>query len=102
MSMLISATNCSNYIFIFTTNHFESIEVGVRDHCHLIPFNKAPNANWLPLAKRIIQDAGISGVSDQALINVIDQCNGSARQILDAIVDLGLQLYRKNNHSNPV
>jgi replication-associated recombination protein RarA len=96
MSMLKSVMNSPTSVFILTTNHFEDIEIGVRDRCHCIAFNAAPDTNWLPLAKRIISDAGIIGITDAALLNVISKCNGSARQILDAINDLGIQVQRQN------
>jgi DNA polymerase III delta prime subunit len=96
MSMLKSVMNSPTSVFILTTNHFEDIEIGVRDRCHCIAFNAAPDTNWLPFAKRIISDAGIIGITDAALLNVISKCNGSARQILDAIIDLGIQVQRQN------
>jgi replication-associated recombination protein RarA len=101
MSMLKSVMNSTHCVFVLTTNHFEAIEMGVRDRCHCIAFNAAPSDKWLPLARRIISDAGISGVTDTALLNVISECNGSARQILDAVVDLGLQVLRQNSTASP-
>jgi hypothetical protein len=66
----------------------------VRNRCHCIPFNAAPEVGWLPLAQRILSDHGISGVTDRQLLSVIATGNGSARDILDAIVDLILQVKR--------
>jgi DNA polymerase III delta prime subunit len=94
MKALKSVMNSVNCVFILTTNNFQDIEVGVRNRCHCIPFNAAPEVAWLPLAKRILGDHGISGVTDQQLLNVIATGNGSARDILDAIVNLILRVKR--------
>ena len=45
---------------------------------------------WLPLARRIVSDAGISGISDQQLVDVIATGKGSARDILDALISVVL------------
>lgn len=95
MRILKSVMNYPNTLWVFTTNNFSAIEVGVRDRCHCIPFNAAPAANWLPLARRILAVAGIGGISDQLLEDVIAQCNGSARQIVSAIVDVALKASRR-------
>ncbi len=95
MRILKSVMNYPNTLWVFTTNNFSAIEAGVRDRCHCIPFNAAPAANWLPLARRILAVAGISGISDQLLEDVIAPCNGSARQIVSAIVDVALKARRR-------
>ena len=94
MKILKSVMNTQNCVFILTTNNFQEIEVGVRNRCHCIPFNAAPVAGWLPLAQRILGDHGVTGVTTQQLLNVIGTGNGSARDILDAIMDLILQVKR--------
>jgi DNA polymerase III delta prime subunit len=91
MAMLKSAMNTPNCVFILTTNNYEKIEIGVRDRCHQIAFNAAPAASWLSFARRILSDAGITVVSDTALLNVIQAGNGSARNILDGIVSIILK-----------
>ena len=95
MRILKSVMNYPNTLWVFTTNNFSAIEAGVRDRCHCIPFNAAPAANWLPLARRILAVAGITGISDQLLEDVIAPCNGSARQIVSAIVDVALKARRR-------
>jgi hypothetical protein len=77
-----------------TTNNFRLIEAGVRDRCHCIPFNAAEPARWLPICRRILADAGVGGVSDQALIDVIASGNGSARNILDGVISIVLKVGR--------
>jgi DNA polymerase III gamma/tau subunit len=88
MAVLKSVMNTQGCVFVLTTNQFQAIEAGVRSRCHCIPFNAAPAQTWLPLARRIISDAGINGVSDQQLVDVIATGKGSARDILDALVSV--------------
>jgi replication-associated recombination protein RarA len=95
MRILKSVMNYPNTLWVFTTNNFSAIEVGVRDRCHCIPFNAAPAANWLPLAHRILAVAGITGINDPLLEDVIAPCNGSARQIVSAITDVALKARRR-------
>lgn len=97
MLVLKSVMNTPNCVFILTTNNFQNVEVGVRSRCHCIPFNAAPAANWLPLAHRMLADAGITGIADQALIKVIDLCNGDARDIVTAIAALVLKVSRQRS-----
>lgn len=99
MATLKSVMNTAGCVFILTTNHFELIESGVRDRCHCIPFLGAPAQNWLPLAHRILSDAGISGISDPQLINVIAIGNGSARQILDVLTSVVLDALEQHTVS---
>lgn len=97
MAILKSAMNYPQTVWILTTNNFSQIETGVKDRCHCIAFNAAPAENWLPLAKRILAHAGISGISDAQLVAVIEPCDGSARKITDAIIDIALRVRRAAN-----
>jgi replication-associated recombination protein RarA len=90
MKMLKSVMNVPGCVFIMTTNNFSDVEAGVVSRCHCIPFNAAPSSSWLPLARRILSDAGVSGISDEQLLAVIEAGKGSARDILDTIVELFL------------
>jgi DNA polymerase III delta prime subunit len=90
MAVLKSVMNTPGCVFILTTNHFEKVEIGVRSRCHCIPFNAAPAVKWLPLAHRIMTDAGLNGISDQQLLAVILTGKGSARHITDALIDVVL------------
>jgi replication-associated recombination protein RarA len=90
MAVLKSVMNTPGCVFILTTNHFEKVEVGVRSRCYCIPFNAAPAVKWLPLARRIMADAGLNGISDQQLLAVIKTGKGSARDITDALIDVVL------------
>lgn len=96
MSILKSVMNYKNSLWVLTTNNFDAIEVGIRDRCHCIPFNAAPAERWLPLAKKILSHVGVIGIDEQLLIAVIARCNGSARNITDAIISIALQVHKEN------
>ncbi len=91
MAMLKSVMNTRGCVFILTTNHFDKIEPGVRSRCHCMPFHAAPAEKWLPLARRIMGDAGLHGISDQQLVAVIQTGKGSAREIKDALIDVVME-----------
>ena len=97
MAILKSAMNYRQTVWILTTNNFSQIEAGVKDRCHCIAFNAAPAENWLPLARRILAYAGIGGITDTQLVAVIEPCEGSARKITDAIIDIALRVRRVAN-----
>lgn len=94
MAVLKSVMNYPHTIWILTTNHINKIEAGIRSRCHCIAFNAAPAASWLPLARRILAHAGVSGIPDAQLIAVISPCNGSARDIVTAIMSVALRARR--------
>jgi replication-associated recombination protein RarA len=100
MMILKSTMNYSNTLWIITTNNFLDIEAGVKDRCHCIPFNAAPAANWIPLARRILTHAAVNGITDQQLEAVIKPCNGSARQITDAIIAIALKVLDQQESLN--
>lgn len=91
MDVLKSVMNTRGCVFILTTNHLDKVELGVRSRCHCIAFNAAPAEKWLPLARRIMADAGLHGISDQQLVAVIQTGKGSARDIKDALIDVVLE-----------
>jgi len=99
MANLKSVMNQRGTVWVLTTNDFTAVESGVRDRCHCIPFNAAPAERWLPLARRILAHAGVSGVSDAQLAAVITPCAGSARQITDAVAELTLAVRRGSQGS---
>ena len=87
MSSLKVAMNAGyrTSIFILTTNHLAKIDKSVKSRCHLIDFNPAPSAHWLPVLQRIFSYYGITGLSNASLLQLIHPCNGNARDILDAV-----------------
>ena len=94
MNLLKSVMNSVNAVFILTTNNFHKIEIGVKSRCHCIPFFPAAPEKWLAFAHRILRDAGIDNVTDQELLPVITNGNGSARAIEYAVIKLAIQ-YRQ-------
>ena len=94
MAILKSVMNYPKTVWVLTTNHFKDIEAGIKDRCHCIPFNAAPATSWLPFARSILAYAGVGGITDAQLVAVINPCNGSARQIIDAITGLALKARR--------
>ena len=94
MAMLKSVMNYPNTVWVLTTNHFDKIETGVRSRCHCIAFNAAAASAWLPLARRILGHAGVTGVTDAQLEAVIRPCNGSAREIVTAVISVANRAHR--------
>lgn len=92
MKMLKSVMNYPDCVFILTTNNFASVESGVVSRCHCIAFNAAPASSWLPLARRMLSDARMTGISDEQLLAVIETGKGSARDILDALISVVLNV----------
>lgn len=91
---LKSVMNTRNTVFILTTNHIENIEKGVLNRCHLIEFNAAACADWLPLAHRILNDVKVTGITDDLLLQIIAAGKGSAREIISGIVRVALKRQR--------
>ncbi len=75
-------------IFILTTNHISEVDKGVVNRCHVIHMMEAKPKDWLPRVKKIIIEMGANLPLDSSLIPVIRQCNGSARDILTAAVQI--------------
>ncbi len=78
-------------IFIMTTNDITAIDKGVVNRSHVIHMMVAKPQDWLPLVKRIIQACGAPLPPDSALIPVIAACDGSAREICSAAVEVAIQ-----------
>lgn len=88
MAVLKSVMNLPGTVWILTTNHFDKVEAGVRSRSHCIAFNAAPAKAWLTLGHRILNHAGVTGIPDAQLEAVIKACNGSARDIVAAIISI--------------
>ena len=76
-----------------------SIAKTINDANSHYPFFHNSKHDWLPLARRILNDSGVTGVNDSALLPVIEAGKGSARDILDGIVSvvLNIQSQATNN-----
>ena len=97
MKSLKSVMNIPGPIFILTTNNLSKVERGVQDRCHLVQFNAAPHAAWLPLVRRVIFDQCVPVPGDQHLLSMISHCQGSARQVVDSATEYVVQ-YRRQQH----
>ena len=82
-----------------TTNDLSAIEGGVLDRSILVEFNAAASNRWLPRVRKILKDYEVTDVKDQALIDIIDSCNGSARKILLAIRKIIYECSKKGSKS---
>ena len=78
-------------VFILTTNHIGEIDKGIVSRCHVIHMLEANPKDWLPLVKKVISKMGASLPPDSSLIPIIKQCDGSAREILTAAIQVGVE-----------
>lgn len=98
MDSLKAAMNIASFqnIFVLTTNKFSLVERGVQDRCIRIEFNAAPATAWLDKFKQVLSDYGLTHVTDEDALRIIEMCNGSAREIMFAARQLVVRHYRKN------
>ena len=82
--------NRKDVVFILTTNYLPKVDKGVQNRCYLIEMNAAQPIDWLPLAHRVIASYGGKPVPDAALLPVIADCDGSAREILSKLSEIAL------------
>jgi len=81
-------TGAKNSIFVMTTNNLSKVDGGVINRCKLVEFNAAESADWLPKVHGILADYGVTGIDDELLLEIIEPCEGSARDILEATREL--------------
>ena len=73
MKSLKLVMNVKHVVYIFTTNHLPAIDPSVQSRCHLIDMTVPPPQAWLPRARMILAQHGITQpVSDQALTEMIE------------------------------
>ncbi len=77
-------------IFIMTSNDITAVDKGVINRSHVIHMMAAKPQDWLPLVKRVILACGAALPPDHALIPVIASCDGSAREICNAAVQVAI------------
>jgi replication-associated recombination protein RarA len=87
--------DCRHGVFILTTNDINQVDKGVVNRCHLIHMLTANSNSWLPLVRRVITSTGATCPLDTHLIPIITACNGSAREILTAAVQIATQLNKQ-------
>ena len=78
-------------VFILTTNHIGEIDKGVVNRCHVIHMMEADPKDWLPLVKKVISKMSANLPPDSSLLPIIKQCDGSAREILTAAMQVGVE-----------
>ena len=82
-------------VFILTTNHIREIDKGIVSRCHVIHMMEADPKDWLPLVKKVISKMGCSLPPDSSLLPIIKQCDGSAREILNAATQVAITAIKK-------
>jgi replication-associated recombination protein RarA len=88
---LKAAMNLQTTIFVMTTNHIEKLDRGLLNRSIAIDMNAAPADAWLPLARRMLEDFGVSDVSDDELVPLIHACKGSVRNIADSVLTIAVR-----------
>lgn len=101
MQSLRSVMNTQLGIFILTTNNLSKIEKGVKSRSHLLDFNAAPPASWLPLFKRILVDENCPAPPDATLLPLIAPHNGCARDIVSEAYMLASRIKLRQSSSTP-
>ena len=97
---LKAAMNLPTSIFIMTTNHVEQVEKGVKNRSVMIDMNAASVETWLPIVKNLLVRANIKEIDDQMLVDLIEPCHGSVRDIMDATATLLARLDLKKEVSH--
>ena len=82
-------------VFILTTNHIGQIDKGVVNRCHVIHMMQADPKDWLPLVKKVISKMSSNLPPDSSLLPIIKQCDGSAREILTAAMQVATTAINK-------
>lgn len=80
-----------NTLWVLCTNNLGAINPAVKNRSHVIEFNAAPADRWMPLARRIMRDFGVPNIDYTALTPVIDAHNGSARGIVNDLIEFAQQ-----------
>ena len=90
MASLKSVMNMPMTIFVMTTNNISKIDAGVQNRSERVNFNAAPAQEWLPFARRVLDDCDAAYVDDTKLLPIIQSCKGSVRDIVSAMQRLAV------------
>jgi DNA polymerase III delta prime subunit len=82
-------------VFILTTNHIGEIDKGIVSRCHVVHMLQAQPKDWLPRVKILILAMGATPPPDSSLISIINQCDGSGREVLTAAMQVAISLGEK-------
>lgn len=92
---LKTTLNSQRGAFILTTNNISQLDKGLKDRCVLVEMNAAADAEYLPLARRIVFDENVV-LNDAQLLTVIAGNNGSFRSVIFSVLRLALRTSRQN------
>lgn len=93
MTSLKLVMNPPSAIFILTTNKLHKVDQGVISRSHVIPMTVPPPAAWLPQCHAVLQGHGITKMpSDATLLPIIASCGGDARNIMEQMDELALEV----------
>lgn len=76
--------------FIFTTNKLYNVDKGIVDRCDVIELPSATSAQWLERARSILIDEGVP-LPDEKILELLETCNGSIRDLMRALEDVVLR-----------
>ena len=54
--------------------------------------NAATDDKWLPFARRVLASLGVAGLTDEHLLAIIQPCNGSVRDMVDALTSVAARV----------
>jgi replication-associated recombination protein RarA len=80
--------NHSDIVCILTTNYIGEVVEGVQSRCYLIDYNAASAELLLPRVKQFILQQNLPLPSDDALLEKIEACEGSWREIFPSVLML--------------
>lgn len=80
--------------FMFTTNHFEKIDGGIKSRCHCMEIGEYSPKQWLPRARAILDNENIA-ISNDDLLDLIGQGDGSGRKIMQTLERYVARHHRK-------
>lgn len=86
MLALKGILNTRRSLFMLTTNHITKVDSVLKDRCIELPMLQAPAIKWLPLARRIANDNGLSEASDDNLLGLCRESDGSARKLYQKVI----------------
>ena len=81
---LKSLLNTKRAVFILTTNNLAKLDKGLRDRCVLIEMNAANDSEYLPLARRRMNDMNVA-LTDEQLLEAISLGRGSIRTVMEQV-----------------
>jgi DNA polymerase III delta prime subunit len=88
---LKSVMSIPSTVYILTTNYVGKVDNGVQNRSVRINCNAGPAADYLPFARQAIVELGGQLVDDAKLLPIIERCNGSLRDITDALQSVVLR-----------